>query len=125
MEITATSVSPKIIITAENFRLRRYSGMSKIYRGMVNPPVIDKTGIFSPQSLSQQLYPTWNFEKITEPRYEGVAVFMGVPSNKPEHISEHHVIGILRSIDTYLAPQYAGFIKTRTKTPRPTVPPKG
>jgi hypothetical protein len=125
MEITAVSVSPRITITAEDFRLRRPGGISKIYRGIVNPPVIDKTGVFSSQAINQQVYPTWNFEKIAEPRYEGVAAFMGTPSNRPEFVSEHHIIGILRSIDLYLAPKYAGFIKTRTKTPRPAVPPRG
>lgn len=125
MSLTAIGVSPKIIITAENYQLRRFGNISKLYRGIVNPPIIDKSGIFSQQSIVQQTYPTWNFEKIVEPRFEGVAVYTGVPSNKPDFISEVDMIGILRSVDSYLAPKYAGLIKTRVKTPKPKTPPRG
>ncbi|MCK9279258.1 MAG: hypothetical protein M0P71_01330 [Melioribacteraceae bacterium] len=125
MSLTATGVSPKIIITAEDYQMHNYGNLSKLYKGMVNPPVIDKTGIFSGKGAGQQIYPTWNFEKIVEPRFEGVSVHTGRPSNKPDFISEVSIIGLLRSVDLYIAPRYAGFIKTRVKTPKPKPPSTG
>lgn len=121
----AVGTSPMISIPAESFNLTRYMTITSIGITIpVNPPSIANGGAFShAMSMWLQPYPIINYNKITEPKFDGIGKHIGMITNRPDFISDFHMIGIMRNVDAVLAPNYHSHIMGIGNTPTPVAPP--
>ena len=118
--------SPYITITAESFNITRYHNISGFLFGGIRPPDIAYGNSYSEaMEIWIQLWADWNYCKITEPKYDGIADDMGVISNMPDYIKDFHFIGIMRNIDDFLKPHYNSHIFAEAHSPTPSRPPTG
>lgn len=121
----AVGTSPMISIPAEGFKLTRYmkitgTGVSTL----ISPPSLASGGAFShSMNMWIQPFPLWNFSKITEPKFDGIGQHIGMITNRPDFISDFHMIGIMRNVDVVLAPSYYSHILSTATTPTPVAPP--
>lgn len=110
---TNNGYSYKITITAEEIRNpTKLSGASKMASSFVQPPKMDArrtTTNFTEYTTT--VLPRFAFDKIVEPRFDGIGQYTGQPVNFPHFISEHHMISIMRATERLLAPKYMGSIK--------------
>lgn len=119
ISVIATGVSPAFPITAEEFKSRHVQSVTRIGLDGVEPPVLGAGGGKSyAHALINQWFP-WIDEKIVEPKYDGIAQYLGLPSNRPTFIKDYHMIALMRAVDRILHPTYVGLIKARTGTVSP------
>jgi hypothetical protein len=113
---TNSGYSYKITITAEELSApTALNGGSKVAPTLLQPPRIDAKGT----STSLVKYTITDlhhfaFNKIVEPRFDGIGLYTGQPVNFPDFISEHHFIGIMRATERILAPRYDAIINSTT-----------
>ena len=124
--MTVYGTSPFISISAESMKMAKYSHSALMkYRNVVRPPVIQPANAVSTSMDTWiQKWPLWNFNKVTEPKFDGIGKYTGIISNRPDHISSFHFIGIMRNVDDMLKPNYvADILVTVQGTPSFTAPP--
>lgn len=122
---SSAGTSPRFKYTGEELIEGKYHSISSFsVTTSVTPPEV-APGNTASLSMSKwiQPWPDWNFEKIASPLYDGVCKYLGTPSNRPDFIKDYHFIGVMRTIDFYLAPSYAAFISCRTGGNTPNPPP--
>lgn len=117
MGIAANSgYSYKITITAEELSFKpAMNGGSKPSHTALQPPMIDAKGtktMLSDYTISNLHH--FAFNKIVEPRFDGIGIYTGQPVNFPDFISEQHMIGIMRATEKILEPKYEAMIKSTT-----------
>lgn len=114
-------VSYAVTITAENLAVVSAYGHNYIVNsGTLNPPVLKLNRSYSERICQYpNNYPSWAFGKVSEPKYDGVAEYTGQPSNNPDKISEHHFIGIMRTIELITDSTYTGLVSVYTNSIRP------
>ena len=113
---TNNGYSYKITITAEELSSPTpINGGSKPAPTLLQPPKIDMKGTktkLSEFTISNLHH--FAFNKIVEPRFDGIGQYTGQPVNFPDFISEHHLIGIMRATEKILQPQYEAMINSTT-----------
>lgn len=121
---TATGVSPYFKVTAEEFVLNLFTTVTPINIDGVPPPSLgDDSGPSESHNYINLWYP-WLDEKIVEPKYDGVAVYFGMPSNRPSYVKDYHMISLFRATDYVMQPRYNGMITATVTNPSPFPPPK-
>jgi len=111
MAITNSGVSPKFVIGAEPISAKNYQTVKAVNITEAKPPVLNSNNSFSLAITKwTNPFPEFMFDAISTAKYDGVAMYLGVPSNQPDVIKDYHYIGLLRGIDYYLAPTYSGSI---------------
>ncbi len=104
--------SYKITITAEELSMpSSLSGASKKAFTYLQPPSLDAAR--TPTKLATTTVSSvhyFAFNKIVEPRYDGIGKYTGEPVNFPDFISEHHFIGLMRASEIGLNPNYEAII---------------
>ena len=119
LPVTADGVSPSFTITAEDFLLRYFTQLTPVDIDGVPPPVFGVDGGVSTGMDYVNLWFPWIDEKIVEPKYDGVCVYFGVPSNRPTFIKDYHMISLFRACDYLLQPIYQGSFQA---TVSPVIP---
>lgn len=120
---TVSGVSPNITVTCEECSWHRYAGLAQYSLGkdMPKPPV---PGIGMCPSEAMNLWrnrnPEWLGSPLIEPAYDGISAYTARPSNKPDFVSGHHFISIMRAVEQFLAPSYVANINAYTTTPAPS-----
>ena len=115
--------SPPINIGGEEFKPRKGVKLSEINDAdlVANPPTPNGTEPSEMMSKFQNPYREFAFDKISMPNYgnsnTALARYTGIPANKPDYISDHHFIGIMRCIDSMLRQGYSGRITGDYDTP--------
>ena len=112
-KVAAKGVSPSFKISAEEFKLYYYQGLSPIDIDIVKPPAFGPDGGYSHAMDYINRWFPWIDEKIVEPKYDGVCEFLGIPSNRPTPVKDFHVISLMRAVDYIVAPRYLAMIKAR------------
>ena len=108
----------KIRITGEElFKGSTYASGSRHTMGVLNPPIVQNNGAYSSQHGKVSKYNHWAFRKIVEPRYDSVGMMTGVPLNFPDIVQEHHMIGIMRSIEPMLKNSPEAMLQVYTTSP--------
>ena len=107
---SASGISPAFPITAEEFLQRFVQGITRVSIEGVSPPTLGEEGGYSGSMTYVNLWYPWIDEKIVEPKYDGICVHLGVPSNRPTLIKDYHMIALLRATDRVLDPNYEGLI---------------
>jgi hypothetical protein len=116
-------VSPVFSISDERFKLWLAQAVTQVSIDGVSPPVLTTDHGYSDAfTLKNQWFP-WIDEKIVEPKFDGVAQFLGAPSNRPTFIKDFHTIALMRAVDHILRPRYSAAIKAAVDTVKPTAPP--
>jgi hypothetical protein len=113
---TNNGYSYKITITAEELSSpTSLSGASKMATTLLQPPKIDAKGTNTKliEYTVTDLH-HFAFNKIVEPRFDGIGLYTGQPVNFPDFISEHHFIGIMKATEKILAPRYEAMINSTT-----------
>lgn len=119
-------VSPVFSVSAEDMRETKVSLTAGADQGdAVNPPSVGPGAAVSEAMNLIQPWQSWNFSHVAEPKFDGICQHVGTISNRPDFISEHHMIGLLRNIDDALRPGYSAFMRSETNMPRPARPPVG
>lgn len=112
--------SYKITITAEELsRPSSISGGSSKSVSLLQAPRIDSKR--TPSNLKDYTISNLHhfaFNKIVEPRYTGMGLYTGQPTNFPDFVSEHHLIGIMRATEICLQPRYSAMINSNGGTNR-------
>lgn len=113
---TNNGYSYKITITAEELSNPGVlSGGSGMASTKLQPPKIDAKGTSTrlvDYTISKVHH--FAFNKIVEPRFDGIGKYTGQPVNFPDFISEHHLLGIIRATESILAPRYEAMITSKT-----------
>lgn len=115
---TNNGYSYKITITAEELvRPNSLSSGSKMAPVLLQPPLVDSKR--TPTGLTDCTVSKLHhfaFNKIVEPRFDGMGQYTGQPINFPDFVSEHHMIGIMRATEICLKPKYEAIIQGSTNT---------
>lgn len=115
---TNSGYSYKITITAEELaRPNNLSGGSTLAPVVLQPPLIDAKR--TPTGLTDYTVSRLHhfaFNKIVEPRFDGMGMYTGQPTNFPDFVSEHHIIGIMRATEICLYPRYSAMIYGNSNT---------
>jgi hypothetical protein len=116
--ISSYGTSPAVVISRERMKEGKYHKIISQTISNVNPPsVTTGNGVSVAITRWVQSWPTFNFDRISIPRFDGVSQYTGVPSNRPDFIKDYHFIGVMRCIDRYLSPTYSAFIFTEASSP--------
>jgi hypothetical protein len=119
---TAYGTSPYVTITAEQMKNHLYSGDSKVDLA-IRPPVM---GVGNAKSHAvnkwEGYWNHWAFEKITEPKYDGIADKIGQMSNQPDVVKDYHFIALMRTVSQLIRPEFKSNINMYTATPEPIKP---
>jgi hypothetical protein len=116
--------SPFIVISAEDLNLTAVHNVPNIRIDGINPPDIANGNSVSPAAQTYvQLWSDWNYSKVTEPKFDGIADKLGVFSNQPDFIKDYHFIGLMRNVDAYLRPMFFSNIMVAAHMPSPIPPP--
>ena len=118
----AEGVSPIVDLDGAEFKLQKGYTISKIKDESIkaNPPKPNSTEPSKAMENFQNPFSDFAFDKITTPDYGNdgsLARITGIPANKPDYISDHHVIGLMRCIDYMLSKGYSGTITGTYDTP--------
>ncbi len=116
---TNSGTSGKINITGEDLAAVKYKEIHKYLLGLeaAEPPTgEDSEAIF--RFINP--WPEFAFEKILEPRFDGIGQFTGVVTNKPDLLKEGHFISLMRCVDYYKNPKYKGVVKGTVTGVAPT-----
>lgn len=111
ISISATGISPAFPITAEEFKLWRVQSVTRVGLDGVEPPLLGAGGGVSEAHRLFNLWYPWIDDKLLEPKYDGVAKYLGMPSNRPSPMKDYHTIALMRATDYILAPKYVGLIR--------------
>jgi hypothetical protein len=123
LSVTAQGISPLFLITAEDFILNTLTSMTPVSIDGVLPPWMGVDGGVSyANSLINTWFP-WIDEKLLEPKYDGVGVYLGMPTNQPTYIKDYHMLTLFRATDVILAPYYQGLFQVTADGPTPIAPP--
>ena len=110
---TNNGYSYKITITAEELSYPTpMNGGSRPAPTRLQPSAIDAFGtktMLADYTISSLHH--FAFNKIVEPRFDGIGQYTGQPVNFPDFVSEHHLIGVMRATESILAPKYKAMIK--------------
>jgi hypothetical protein len=122
-----SGVSPYITITSENIRSYKFCDASKVkFNDVVQPPKINTNVAISPAISNWiQTSPIWNYERVVEPKFDGICKKIGTISNRPDPISNYHFIGLMRDVDRIIAPQYDASISASVSGSPSFTPPAG
>lgn len=120
---TSVGVSPFFPVTAEELQAHYNQGVTRVSIDGVEPPVsIGGIGGSASMNLTNLWFP-WIDEKLVEPKYDGVGVLTGMPSNRPDLIKDYWFIAMMRAVDYILAPRYQAQITASVGTVTPIAPP--
>jgi len=98
-------VSPEFAISGEDFQwINRFVPTEVDIEGVKPPEVGNGVAYSNAMNLWVQPWAYWNYEKITEPKYDGICQYFGRVSNKPDLIKDYHMIGIMRNVDVMIEP---------------------
>ena len=123
IQTTATGVSPQFKITAEEFKLDFLTTVTDINIDGVKPPNLGPDGGTSVAMDWINLWFPWIDDKLVEPKYDGVARYLGMPSNRPSYIKDFHIITLFRAVDYVMAPKYEALFIATVDQPTPIAPP--
>jgi len=113
--------SPTTTITAEDMNPLHPHIISDVdATGIVRPPELGVGGSPSEAMSYIQPWPSWNYTKMTEPKFDGVTQYLGQMSNRPDFISDYHFIGLMRNAELILGPKFDAYIDSYSNMPRPT-----
>ena len=107
---TATGISPAFQVSAEEFIQRFLQGISRVSIDGVEPPTLGAEGGYSAAMTYINLWSHWIDDKLVEPKYDGICVYLGVPSNRPSLFKDYHLIALMRATDRILDPEYEGLV---------------
>ena len=125
LSTAADGISPAFPITDEDFQIWYTQAVTRINIDGVQPPILNNaSGYTDAMSIQNKWFP-WIDEKIVEPKYDGVCVYLGVPSNQPTHVKDYHVISLMRAVDYLLQPMYDSYIVATVTPVGPNGPPLG
>ena len=119
----SVGISPTFPVSAEELVMRYVTAVTRVETGGVEPPTLGAGGGYSEAMRHRQRWFPWLDEKIIEPKYDGVAAFMGLPSNRPTFIKDYHTIAMMRAIDDLMKPLYTATIHAEVDTVTPEPPP--
>lgn len=121
----ATGISPAFPVSAEELRIIRRQAITRTSIDGVQPPILGLGGGPSwAHGLMNKWYP-WIDEKIVEPKYDGIGVYLGQATNRPTPVKDYHMIAIMRAVDYILAPIYVAQINATVNTVTPYITPYG
>lgn len=121
-----SGTSPAVTITAEELDQINYHHITDVNIDGVNPPGLAQGAALSEGiEMWQQPWLQWNGEKITEPKFDGIAQSLGMISNIPDYIKDYHFIGLMRLVNNYLKPEIRTHIFVEAHSPRPAPPIEG
>ena len=120
---TAIGTSPQFTVTAEEFELNLRPTVTRIRGDHVEPPILGPEGSVSEAMGLLMRWHPWADEKLVEPKFDGVAQFLGQVSNRPTPVRDYHAIALLRAVDYILAPRFKGFIIAEAGSVTPSPPP--
>lgn len=123
VSVSATGVSPAFRITAEELKLVMNAFVTRTPGDWAPSPVLGPNGGVSEAMKIVNVWFPWIDEKLVMPKYDGVAQYLGVSSNRPTYIKDYHMITLMRAADRLLAPMYKGLITAVVSGPGPTPPP--
>lgn len=117
---TNNGTSNKIIITDEPVNEQKYHSIAKYVNQMVaSPPSLAPgNGVSTAMLKWVNPWPEFAFDKISEPRYDGVGQHTGTITNRPDLIKDYHFISLMRTIDIYNAPDYHATIDCQVNSVR-------
>jgi len=119
------TVSPAFPVSAEELRIIRRQAVTRTTIDGVQPPILGQGGGPSwVHGLTNRWYP-WIDEKIVEPKYDGIGVYLGQATNRPTPVKDYHMIALMRAVDYILAPVYVAQINATVDTVVPYVTPYG
>lgn len=119
-----SGTSPFVTITAEDMEVSSVHHITSTSLVGVNPPNVGQGSAFShSMNLWVQPWATWNYSKLTEPKFDGIGDDIGQISNMPDFIKGYHFIGIMRNVQAYLKPSFFSHIFVEAHMPTPTPPP--
>lgn len=118
----ASGVSPQFPVTDEDLTIRYVTGLTRITIDGVEPPTIGSEGGSTAAFQQLNYWFPWIDEPLITPKYDGVCQFLGMPSNRPSHVKDYHVISLMRATDYLLAPMYQGLIVAEVDSPIPSPP---
>jgi hypothetical protein len=122
----AVGISPFIVVSSEELTSLKSHDITDVDIDGVKPPTLADGAAYSPAiNMFIQPHSTFNFNKITEPKYDGIADKIGRVSNVPDFISDYHFIGIMRNVDEIISPEYRAHITVNAHSPSTIGPPKG
>ena len=107
---TATGISPTFSVSAEEFIQRYFQGITRVSIDGVEPPTLGVEGGYSAAMTYINIWGHWIDDKLVEPKYDGICVYLGVPSNRPTLFKDYHLIALMRATDRVLDPEYEGLI---------------
>ena len=116
MSAQNSGYSYKFTISGEE--LNGTSGISvgnRIIPNILNPPRVSPIGSPSFKMDCGSEVPLL-FQKIVEPRFDGIGMKTGIPVNKPDFISESHFLGIMHATDKIHSPKFVAMIKASADT---------
>lgn len=124
MAVSSYGTSPNVVISRERMLAGKYHDIVSTALESVQPPVINVGNAVSVAMTKWvQPWPTFNFDKISYPKFQGIARYTGTPSNRPDFVKDYHFIGVMRCIDRFLSPTYSAFIFTTATGPWASPPP--
>ena len=123
LSLIGVGISPAFPVTAEEFVHQYIQAVTYTYIDGVQPPVLGwQGGSTASFNRTNKWYP-WIDEKIVEPKYDGVAQYLGICSNRPTHVKDYHMIALMRAVDYILAAEYVGTIQASVDSVIPISPP--
>lgn len=118
----ASGISPAFPITAEEFLQRFVQCITRVSIDGVPPPTLGENGGYSGAMTYVNAWYPWIDEKIVEPKYDGICVHLGIPSNHPTLIKDYHMIALMRATDMVLDPNYRGMMWAEVDDVTPASP---
>jgi hypothetical protein len=123
MSNRSNGVSFEFSVSSEDIEEVVYATLNGSVGLTISPPDI-ADGLTSSKAMDMwvQSWPHWNYQKISEPKYDGFAAVTGIPSNKPDLIKDYHMIGLMRNVDEFLKPDYSSNILSMSTSTTPIPP---
>jgi hypothetical protein len=125
VNVAATGISPAFAVSAEELRFHYLQFVTRTSIDGVQPPTLGDNGGSSVAFNRINKWMPWIDEKIVAPKYDGVAQYIGICSNRPTHVKDYHMIALMRAVDYFLAPEYIGVIQAGVDSVIPISPPTG
>lgn len=123
LNLAATGISPAFPVSAEELVLHLAQVVTPTNVNGVQPPVLGVQGGYSLTHNRRNRWFPWIDEKLVAPKYDGVAAYLGMPSNRPTPIKDYHMLSLMRAVDYILAIAYRGIIEAEVDTVLPQSPP--
>lgn len=112
----STGIGPEFSISNEDLRLRHVVGLTRVDTGGVEPPTLGEGGGYSHAMSYRNEWNPWIDSKIIEPKYDGVAQYLGDHSNQPTLVHDYHMISMMRATDYLMTGTYIAQINAEVDT---------